>query len=144
MKMRIRSLAGALVVAGILALPAGALAGGRPLSANLSGANEVPTADPDGSGTVDLTLNSGQREICVDVETQGIAAPILQHIHRGPAGVNGPIVVDFTPLLAGGGDGCVSAPRALIKEIRQNPDQFYFNVHTGEFPSGAIRGQLEK
>ena len=123
-----------------------ASAGGRPLHADLSGANEVPpvsTGDPNGSGTADMTLNQGRGRLCLEVETQNIAAPILQHIHRGPAGVNGPIVVDFTPLLPGG-DGCVSADRALVKEIRKNPEGFHFTVHTGEFPGGAVRGQLEK
>ena len=99
-----------------LAIASTASAGGRPLSADLSGSNEVPpvsTGDPDGSGTADLTLNQGQGEICLQIEVQNIAAPILQHIHRGAAGVNGPVVVDFTSLLSQGGDGCVSAdPRA--------------------------------
>jgi hypothetical protein len=130
-----------------LTLASTAFAGGRPLSADLSGSNEVPpvsTGDPNGSGTANLTLNQGQGEICLSIEVQNIATPILQHIHRGAAGVNGPIVVDFTPLLATGGDGCVSADRALVKEIRKNPEGFYFNVHTGEFPGGVVRGQLSK
>ena len=124
-----------------------AFAGGRPLSADLSGANEVPpvsTGDPDGSGTANLTLNQGQGEICLEIEVQDIAQPTLQHIHRGAAGTNGPVVVDFTPLLAQGGDGCVSADPALVKEIRQNPEGFYFNVHTGDFLGGAVRGQLSR
>lgn len=124
-----------------------AFAGGRPLGADLSGANEVPpvsTGDPDGTGTADLTFNQGLGEICLDVEVQNISAPTLQHIHRGAAGTNGPVVVDFTGLLAGGGDGCVSADRDLVKEIRKNPEGFYFNVHTGDFPGGAVRGQLGK
>ena len=130
-----------------LAIASTASAGGRPLSADLSGSNEVPpvsTGDPDGSGTADLTLNQGQGEICLQIEVQNIAAPILQHIHRGVAGANGPVVVDFTSLLSQGGDGCVSADPALVKEIRQNPEGFYFNVHTGEFQGGAVRGQLSK
>ena len=136
-----------IALAIVLCTTASAFAGGRPLSAELSGANEVPpvsTGDPNGTGSVHMTLNQGQGEICIDVETQNIATPILQHIHRGAAGTNGPIVVDFTSLLAGGGDGCVSADRGLIKEIRQNPEGFYFNVHTVEFTGGAVRGQLSK
>ena len=130
-----------------MALASSASAGGRPLSANLSGANEVApvVGDPDGTGTADLTLNQGQGEICLEIEVQNIATPILQHIHRGAAGVNGPVVVDFTGLLAGGGDGCVSGvDRDLIKDIRQNPADYYFNVHTGDHPGGAARGQLGK
>jgi CHRD domain-containing protein len=130
-----------------VAVTGSASAGGRPLHGDLSGSNEVPpvsTGDPNGSGTADLTLNQGQGRICLDVETQNISTPILQHIHKGVAGTNGPIVVDFTPLLAGGGDGCVSAARALVKDIRKHPEQYYFNVHSTEFPGGAVRGQLEK
>jgi hypothetical protein len=147
--MRIRLFAAismSIVALAALVFAGNTSAGGLPLHADLSGANEVPpasTGDPNGSGTADLRLNQGQGEICLDVETQNIAAPILQHIHRGAAGTNGPIVVDFTPLLPGG-DGCVQADRALVKEIRENPSGFYFNVHTGEFPGGAVRGQLTK
>jgi hypothetical protein len=123
-----------------------AAGGGRPLSADLSGANEVAPVigDPNGTGTADLRFNQGQGEICLEVEVQNISTPVLQHIHRGTAVQNGPVVVDFTSLLAGGGDGCVSADRDLIKEIRQNPEGFYFNVHTPDHSGGAVRGQLSK
>ena len=104
----------AAIAVAILAVVLGssATAGGRPLSADLAGSNEVPpvsTGDPDGTGTANLTLNQGQGEACLEIEVQNISAPTLQHIHRGAAGVNGPVVVDFTGLLAGGGDGCGAA-----------------------------------
>ena len=96
-----------------LAIVGSASAGGRPLSAELSGANEVPpvsTGDPNGSGTADLTLNQGQQaDLPADRACRTSPPPILQHIHRGAAGTNGPVVVDFTLAAARRGDGCVSA-----------------------------------
>jgi len=49
----------AVLVVVALALPASA--GGRPLSAEMTGAQEVPgPGDPDGSGTVSFTMNPGR------------------------------------------------------------------------------------
>lgn len=132
-----------------LLLSSVALAGGRPLSASLTGAAEVAGGDPDGSGTAHLTLNSGQEEICFDLSWNNIAPPTRAHIHRGVAGVNGPIVVTFfdlatTPPVPVTNSGCVDVPRDLVKEIRQNPEAFYVNIHNADFPAGAIRGQLSK
>jgi hypothetical protein len=48
------------------------------------------------------------------------------------------------PLFAGTPkhNGCVHAPKALIEKIRKHPGNYYLNVHTVQFPAGAIRGQL--
>jgi hypothetical protein len=120
--------------------------GGRPLDATLLGSNEVPpasTGDPDGSGFAHVTLNQGKGEICFHITAQNISSIRLAHIHRGVAGANGPVVVDFNPAL-NGLSGCVTADVELIKTIRQNPEGYYVNIHTSEFPGGAIRGQLGK
>ncbi len=63
-----------------------ASAGGRPLSADLSGSAEVAGGDPDGSGTVNLTLNSGQEEICFELNWNNIDSPTRAHIHHAAAG----------------------------------------------------------
>jgi len=137
----------------ILPLIAGdAFAGGRPLSAILTGDAEVPgPGDEVGGGVMDLTLNSGQEEICWELTVSGIMTPNRAHIHRGEAGTNGGVEVFFfdtvipTPIpVPGNLSGCVDVPRALIKEIRLAPGAFYINVHNEQFPAGAIRGQLMK
>jgi hypothetical protein len=139
------SLVAAAVLVVMLALAAGVVAGGRPFTTSLTGAAEVPgPGDPDGSGTAKLTLNQGQREVCFQISVQDIAALTAAHIHEAPAGQAGPIVVD---LFQGNPrpSGCVTGVgRALIKDIRQNPDEYYVNVHNEEFPDGAVRGQLSK
>jgi hypothetical protein len=120
------------------------------LSASLSGGNEVPPADPDGSG--DATVALGSDTICFVLSWQNINQPFAGHIHRGTAGVNGPIVVPFfqktptTPLPAGvsSAAGCIQGvDPALIAEIRGDPASFYVNLHNAEFPGGVIRGQLK-
>jgi hypothetical protein len=39
-------------------------------------------------------------------------------------------------------DTCTPAAPALISEIVANPSGFYVNVHTTQYPKGAIRAQL--
>ena len=115
---------------------------GRPLSATLTGAAEVPVpGDPDGSGTARFSLNQGQGTVCWEVTWTGIDPPTAAHIHRGTADVAGPVVVPLDPIAGGCAEG---VDRALIKEIRQRPGAFYANVHNEALPGGAIRGQLSK
>ena len=37
--------------------------------------------------------------------------------------------------------GRLKVPASLGKNLRNNPGNYYFNFHTGEYPAGAIRGQ---
>jgi CHRD domain len=131
-----------------LSLPGTVLAGGSKLSTDLSGAEEAPgPGDPDATGTADLRLNQGTETVCYDLSWANIDGTVVAaHIHEAPAGAPGPIVV---PLFVGqsfagtGSDSaCVSSDRALIKDIRKNPTDYYVNVHSSVFPAGAIRGQL--
>lgn len=122
-------------------------AGGRPLTATLTGAAEVPgPGDPNGSGTATLRLNPGQGKVCFVLTAANITLPATgAHIHLGATGVAGNVVVALAPPDATGvSGGCVSAPRATVKAILKSPSGYYVNVHTSDFPDGAIRGQLSK
>jgi hypothetical protein len=120
--------------------------GGRPLSAVLTGAAEVPgPGDPDGSGTAFITLNPGLGEICFELSVTGIAPATAAHIHLAPVGVAGPVVVPLAPPSSGVSSGCISGlPREGVKAILQDPAAYYVNVHNAEYPAGALRGQLSK
>jgi hypothetical protein len=135
-----------MVMALLLALTVGgALAGGRPLSADLTGAAEVPgPGDPDGSGSFSMTVNPGQGEICYTLTASDIAPATAAHIHVGTADVAGPVVVGLTAPTDGASSACVSVARELATDILKHPEQYYVNVHNAEFPPGAIRGQLSK
>jgi hypothetical protein len=149
MRRRVRVLAATLGMVALLALGAPALGEGRPFATTLTGAAEVPgPGDPDASGTAFITLNQGQGEVCFDLSWAGIDGTVTAaHIHVGSATVAGPVVV---PLFAGAfagtdsASGCVSASEELIKAIRQDPENYYVNIHSTVFPAGAVRGQLAK
>jgi len=130
--------------AGCPTVPLTPTSGGVVLTATLSGANEVPPADPDGSGTATFRLIRGSAVICYRLTVSNITLPATgAHIHLGAAGTNGPIVVPLTPPNASGSSsGCTTTTRALVAAILDNPAGYYANVHTTDYPSGAIRGQL--
>lgn len=123
------------------------------LEAQLSGANEVqvpgkpPVGDPKGNA-VGIVRVQGDR-VTFAFQWKGISAPTLGHIHQGVSGVNGDVKVPLfaTPMpdgvTAAAGAVTVSDP-AIADALRADPSGFYLNLHTKEFPGGAVRGQLTK
>ena len=158
---------GALRVLG-LAIAIGVLAGGGVVSANdgtvtltarLTGAQEVPAADPDGSGKAQVEIDVEAGTVCFDVKHDAVGTPNRGHIHAGAAGVNGPIVVPFfelrtvdTPATDPRNDeielgriqDCVTGDPAILADIVANPGNYYVNLHNARFPAGAVRCQLEE
>ena len=121
-----------------------------PYVMRLLGTNESPAGDLDGTGVASITIDvvdstAAGAEICWDLSYSGITQPTLAHIHSGAAGTNGLIVIPFTPFTNLGptsATGCTSASGVVAQQIVDDPANFYVNVHTADFPSGAIRGQL--
>lgn len=121
----------------LLALTTSAFA--QSYSAVLTGAAEVPgPGDTDGTGLAVITIDG--TTIRYNVWTQNIGAAIAAHIHTGAAGVDGPplVTLDHNTLA----NGTVAVTAGVADQIKANPAGFYVNVHTGEFPNGAVRGQL--
>lgn len=119
--------------------------GGTAISTDLLGVVERPEpGDPDGEGRATIRLRRNQGQVCFRLSVDNIALPATgAHIHRGDATVAGPVVVGLrNPNAEGAASGCVPAARALVNEILANRGRFYVNVHTNDFPAGAIRGQL--
>ena len=131
-----------------LAVIAGAEHGGAPFARQLT--QEVTTTpvwqgDADGTGEALITVNPGRGEICWRTHVSNIALPATaSHIHNAPVNIRGDIVVFLSPPDATGiVTGCRSGLDAgLLRDILARPDSYYVNVHTSEYPAGAIRGQL--
>jgi CHRD domain len=118
--------------------------GGSVLTADLKGANEVPVGDPDGSGNATFRMIRGAGLICYSITAKDIMLPaIAAHIHEGAAGTSGNVVVPLkAPDASGKSSGCAASSRTLVAAMLDNASGYYANVHTTDFPAGAIRGQL--
>jgi hypothetical protein len=143
-----RALIAVVAVAASVGLAIPAMGGGRPLSAELSADQEVPPVASEATGTAQFTLNQGQGEVCVDIESSGYVNGdddvIAGHIHIGAAGVPGGIVVNLEVASADHSICVDGVDKDLIKDIKQNPGNYYINLHTTFAPGGEIRGQLSK
>jgi plastocyanin len=128
--------------------PGGAIRGqlgtSRVLVATMLGTNEQPAGALTGKGAATVTIDTSSNTLCWTLSVSGITLPALaSHIHKGGATVVGPVVVPFTaPGADGTARGCTTVDAALLRDIAANPSNYYVNVHTTEFPAGAIRGQL--
>jgi len=113
----------------------------------LTGEREVPgPGDPNGLGRALVSPRPAEGIVCVDIRYKNIVVPTGAHIHEAPPTEAGPIVIDFTPLIAtsvkGTIKGCVAVDPALSRDVAQNPSDYYVNLHNAGYPAGAIRGQL--
>lgn len=132
----------ALGVAAALALAGVALAAETTLTADLAGSAET---DADGSGSATITLDPETGELCWELSALDIGPVAQSHIHVGAAGENGDVAV---PLDVDGfettSEGCNEPMEdaQVLQDIVDDPAGYYVNLHTEEFPGGAIRGQL--
>ena len=123
------------------------------LVSRMNGAEEVPVSntgprvgDKNGSAVTYLRIRGNQ--VSFAIKWKNIAAPTAGHIHAGVAGQNGGVKVGFfgaLPSTARAVTGSVTvADEALLESLKTNPESFYSNLHTAEFPGGAVRGQFKK
>jgi hypothetical protein len=139
------AVAAAAVMLGV-ATQVGAQSGDRAFFAVMNGAKEDAaggTGDSNGRGSFSATLDG--RQFCYGIQVKNISDPVDAHIHRGGPDVAGGVVQPLEPPAAGDpgvSSDCVRLSRSLARSLRNRPGRFYVNVHTGDFPGGAVRGQL--
>jgi hypothetical protein len=134
------------------------------LEASLRGRTEVPTTpsternvgDKDGKGNAFVFgIDGDAKTLCYVLTVDKIAPAAAAHIHKAVKGVNGPIVVNLAAPADGDAADCLTEGEAgafvvangvqlaTVADILAHPAGYYVNVHNAEFPTGAIRGQLE-
>jgi hypothetical protein len=126
-------------------------------SATMTPANVVPSTTSNGSGTFNATVNGSGDTATVAWTLNAnnmTSTPNAAHIHSGPPGTNGPILVPL-PISVGSngvsatGSGTIDATQiqggttmsALLDAMRSNG--LYVDVHTVSNPNGEIRGPIQ-
>lgn len=139
MRSQFLLLGGAAALALTLTTPA--MADPVMLTATLNGANENDAGDPDGSGSFSAEVDVETGDLCFVLAAEDIGDAVAAHIHKGSAGSNGKPVITIE-VTGEDEDLCVAVEPAKLEPIIAAPADYYVNVHTAEFPKGAIRGQL--
>lgn len=131
-------------------------------SANLDGNQEVPPNTSRATGTARYELRDGGTRLSFSHQFRRLRRITAAHLHLGAAGQNGPVIAfllpgDFDPDSLDArrarrgfsgeiGNGDLVGPLAgdpldaLIAAI--SAGEVYINIHSEDFPAGAIRGQL--
>lgn len=138
-----------------------------PFRAVLSPLNEVPAItgyNASGVGTVWLhivrdpagRIVSGTADFSASYRFPGDVTLTGMHIHRGAAGVNGPIVIDSAFRTTADATGTAGIARqqnpvlfntaaiTAATDMIADPSGFYFNIHSSVYPGGVIRGQMQR
>lgn len=129
-------------------------------------ANETPAITDTSVGNVIITLHvvrdstgtitSGSVDFDVVSKFSGAVTVTGLHIHKGAAGVAGPIVIPTdVSSIAVDATGKTTIQRQVqfpqttpavalstITDLLANPSDYYVNIHTTDHPGGVMRGQL--
>lgn len=131
-------------------------------TAHLSGDMEVPANDSKATGQVSFQLSKDGTELSYKLIVANIDNVRMSHIHLGPVGSGGGIVVWLYPsappmqLIPGTTNGILAqgvitsdnlmgalAGKTLADLVSEmKAGNAYVNVHTNQFPGGEIRGQV--
>jgi hypothetical protein len=109
----------------------------------LTGPAEKPPGPSGATGKAVVTVSTKTNKVCWTFKSlSGFNSPTFAHIHVGAAGTSGNIVVPLSTGTTLKSKGCVSASPATISAIAANPHGYYVNIHSKQYPSGAVRAQL--
>jgi len=115
------------------------LPGSGAVSVKLSGADEVPPTNVQGSGSGTIQVKS-DGTVSGSVTTTGVQGT-MAHIHQGAKGQNGPVIIPLTK----SGDTYSVPSGAKLNDAQMKAfkaGDLYVNVHTAANKGGEVRGQL--
>ena len=134
----------------------------RNFTTHLTGDEEVPPAQTQAQGQAIFQLSKDGTELTYKLIVANIENVNQAHIHLGPEGANGPVVVWLYPdapppvLIPGRFSGVLASGTITAADLvgplagmtlqdllnAMEAGNTYVNVHTSQFPGGEIRGQI--
>lgn len=141
--MRLNASAVACLVAAAVA--PSAMANVWTFNDTLSGAQESPPVITPATGSAFGTYDDATNMLMISVSSVGYTTNTLfAHIHRAPAGTNGPVLVSL-PGPFGATTYNFSDFMVMFSDLQETDflaGNFYVNVHTSRNAGGELRGQL--
>ncbi len=134
-----------LALMGVALWAGPSLAAPETFQVQLSGTQQVPAVQTDGTGTADLSYDPATHRLRWRITYSGLSGPVtMAHLH-GPAAAGANAGVQLWLTKKGSpvkspirGAATLTAAQAMQFEA----GQWYINVHTRAHPGGEIRGQV--
>ncbi|MGI8711975.1 MAG: CHRD domain-containing protein [Solirubrobacteraceae bacterium] len=108
----------------------------------LTGKSETPAGAANGSGAAVIAIHRGSVVCWRFAHLHGFLNATVAHIHIGPQGRSGAVVVPLSMGPRLHHRGCVQASAETVTAIERHPSSYYVNIHSVKYPAGAVRAQL--
>lgn len=109
---------------------------------SMTGAAETPTGTPHGRGVAIIAFH-GASTVCLRFShLRGFLDATVAHIHSGTTGRSGPVLVALSSRPKLHHRGCLAISPTVSRAIWKQPSAYYVNVHSLQYPGGAVRAQL--
>jgi hypothetical protein len=109
---------------------------------SMTGTAETPKGAPHGRGIAIIAFH-GASTVCFRFShLHGFLDATVAHIHSGPIGHAGPVLVALSSGSKLHHRGCLAISPSVSRRIWEQPRAYYVNVHSQQYPRGAVRAQL--
>ena len=109
---------------------------------SMTGAAETPKGASHGRGVAIIAFH-GASTVCFRFShLHGFRDGTVAHIHSGTIGHSGPVLVALSSGPKLHHRGCLAISPRVSREIWKQPSAYYVNLHSLQYPDGAVRAQL--